>query len=202
MILRVGLTGSIGMGKSQTAELFAEQGLPVYDADAEVHRLYGPGGAAVPLIREAFPEAVVEGRVDRQKLAAVVLSDPEALRRLERLIHPLVHRAEQEAVARAEREGADMIVLDIPLLFEKKREGEVDVIVVVSAPADVQRQRVLERPGMTADKFEAILSKQVPDAEKRRRADFVIETDQGLDHARAQVRNVIAALRRRHRGQT
>ena len=196
-MLKIGLTGSIGMGKSQTAELFAEQGVPVYDADAEVHKLYDRGGAAVPLIEKAFPGTVHEGRVDRQKLAAAVLGNPQALKRLEALIHPLVHLAEQAAIAKAKKAGADMIVLDIPLLFEKHRADNVDAIVVVSAPYKVQRARVLERPGMTADKFEAILGTQMADAEKRRRADFVVETDQGLDHARAQVKAIIKALRQR-----
>jgi len=188
----LGLTGSIGMGKSTTARMFEEEGVPVHDSDATVHKLYR--GAAVEPIRARFPAAVVDGAVDREKLAAEVLGKPDALRELEKIVHPLV-RAETEAFLRKHREdGTEIVVLDIPLLFETHGEGRVDRIVVVSAPAEVQRERVLARPGMTVEKFEAILKRQVPDAEKRARADFVVDTGKGMDAARAQVRDIIGQL--------
>lgn len=193
----IGLTGSIGMGKSTTAAMFAAAGAPVHDADAQVHALYDVGGAAVPLIAETFPEAVVDGRVDRAALSRAVVGDPEALRRLERIVHPLMGEARAAFFDEARKAGKDLVVVDVPLLFETGGEQNVDVVVVVSAPAEVQRQRVLERPGMTAEKLDAILARQIPDAEKRRRADYVIDTGQGLEHARAQVNEVIADLRRR-----
>lgn len=188
----LGLTGSIGMGKSTTARMFEEEGVPVHDSDATVHALYR--GAAVEPIRARFPAAVVDDAVDREKLAAEVLGKPDALRELEKIVHPLV-RAETEAFLRKHREaGTKIVVLDIPLLFETHGEGRVDRIVVVSAPAEVQRERVLARPGMTVEKFEAILKRQVPDAEKRARADFVVDTGKGMDAARAQVRDIIGQL--------
>ena len=188
----LGLTGSIGMGKSTTARMFEEEGVPVHDSDATVHALYR--GAAVEPIRARFPAAVVDGAVDREKLADEVLGKPDALRELEKIVHPLV-RAETEAFLRKHREdGTEIVVLDIPLLFETHGEGRVDRIVVVSAPAEVQRERVLARPGMTVEKFEAILKRQVPDAEKRARADFVVDTGKGMDAARAQVRDIIGQL--------
>lgn len=188
----LGLTGSIGMGKSTTARMFEEEGVPVHDSDATVHALYR--GAAVEPIRARFPAAVVDSVVDREKLAAEVLGKPDALRDLESIVHPLV-RAETEAFLRKHREaGTKIVVLDIPLLFETHGEGRVDRIVVVSAPAEVQRERVLARPGMTVEKFEAILKRQVPDAEKRARADFVVDTGKGMDAARAQVRDIIGQL--------
>ena len=188
----LGLTGSIGMGKSTTARMFEEEGVPVHDSDATVHALYR--GAAVEPIRARFPAAVVDDAVDREKLAAEVLGKPDALRELEKIVHPLV-RAETEAFLRKHREdGTEIVVLDIPLLFETHGEGRVDRIVVVSAPAEVQRERVLARPGMTVEKFEAILKRQVPDAEKRARADFVVDTGKGMDAARAQVRDIIGQL--------
>lgn len=188
----LGLTGSIGMGKSTTARMFEEEGVPVHDSDATVHALYR--GAAVEPIRARFPAAVVDGAVDREKLAAEVLGKPDALRELEKIVHPLV-RAETEAFLRKHREdGTEIVVLDIPLLFETHGEGRVDRIVVVSAPAEVQRERVLARPGMTVEKFEAILNRQVPDAQKRARADFVVDTGKGMDAARAQVRDIIGQL--------
>lgn len=193
MIL-LGLTGSIGMGKSTVAEMFRAEGAPVYDADAAVHRLYAEGGAAVGPVGEAFPEAIVEGAVDRERLSKLVLNDPEALQRLEHIVHPLVGAAQMQFLDDARRAGAPVVVLDIPLLFEKGGAARVDVIAVVSAPADVQRARVLARPGMTPEKFEAILAKQTPDAEKRARADFVIDTGVGVDETRAQVRAVLKAL--------
>jgi dephospho-CoA kinase len=196
MIL-VGLTGSIGMGKSETARMFRALGVPVYEADAAVHRLYNKGGSAVEPIEAAFPGVAKDGAVDRQELGKRVLADPEALKRLESIIHPLVGAEQRSFLQQAEDEGVSMVVLDIPLLFETGGEKRVDTVVVVSAPYEIQRQRVLERFGMTEEKFASILAKQTPDAEKRARADFVIETDKGLDHARDQVREVIAALKGR-----
>ncbi|MBK8456192.1 MAG: dephospho-CoA kinase [Phyllobacteriaceae bacterium] len=187
----LGLTGSIGMGKTTTAAMFADEGVPVHDADAVVHGLYsGPDSA---LVEAAFPGVVVDGAVDRTRLSAAVLGRPEALRRLEAIVHPLVRRAEQDFLAACRARGEKLVVLDIPLLFETGREKAVDAVVVVTAAADIQRQRVLDRPGMTPEKFAAILARQMPDAEKRRRADHVIDTGRGFDHARAEVRRVIAA---------
>ena len=188
----LGLTGSIGMGKSTTAKMFADAGVPVSDADRMVHALYA--GAAVTPIEKAFPGTVSDGVVDRDKLAATVLGNPARLRELEAIVHPLV-RAETDAfVERHRQAGAPLIVLDIPLLFETGGKDRVDRILVVTAPADVQRERVLSRPGMTEEKFEAILAKQVPDAEKRRRADFVIDTSRGMDAAREDVLRIVAEL--------
>jgi dephospho-CoA kinase len=188
----LGLTGSLGMGKSITARLFAEEGVPVHDADATVHRLYE--GDAVAAIEAAFPGTTGAGKVDRIKLAARVLGDAAALARLEAIVHPLVQDEERQLLAQAQAGGAKVAVLDIPLLFETGGDRRVDAVVVVSAPPEVQRARVLERPGMTIEKFEAILSKQMPDAEKRRRADFVVDTSQGFEAARAQVRAILAAV--------
>jgi dephospho-CoA kinase len=196
-MLLIGLTGSIGMGKSETARMFARLGLPVYDADAAVHALYAKDGAAVAPIEQAFPGVTSEGGIDRTKLSAKVLNDPAAMKRLEAIIHPLVGAAQIDFLEQAETKGAEMVVLDIPLLFETGGQARVDVVVVVSAPADVQRARVLQRPGMTAEKLDAILAKQTPDAEKRAKADFVVETGLGLDHALAQITAVVAALRGR-----
>ena len=193
----LGLTGSIGMGKSTTAEMFAAAGAPVYDADAEVRRLYAAGGAAVPLIEAAFPGVVREGAVDRGLLGEKVLGDPEALERLNGIVWPLMGAARAEFFRRAEADRIPLVVLDIPLLYETGGEKNVDAVVVVSAPADQQRERVLARPGMTPAKFEAILAAQLPDTEKRARADFVIDTSQGLESARRQVEEVLASLRAR-----
>ena len=188
----LGLTGSLGMGKSTTAQFFADAGVPVHDADAVVHRLYE--GEAAAAIEAAFPGTTVAGKVDRTKLGARVLGDAAALRRLEAIVHPLVQEAEQRLLAQAEAAGKMVAVLDIPLLFETGGDRRVDAVVVVSAPPEVQRARVLERPGMTAEKFDAILAKQMPDAEKRRRADFIVDTSQGFDAARAQVRAILDAV--------
>ena len=185
----LGLTGSIGMGKSATAKMFAEEGVPVHDADAVVHRLYE--GEAVPLIEAAFPGTTASGKVDREKLGKRVLGDTEAIKRLEQIVHPLVAAARDKFLGEAEKSGTTVALLDIPLLYETKGEGRCDAVVVVSAPADVQRQRVLARPGMTEQRFETIIAKQMPDAEKRRRADFVVDTSQGFDHARAQVHDIV-----------
>lgn len=191
----IGLTGSIGMGKSTTAAMFEAAGVPVYDADAEVHKLYAPGGAAVAPIEAAFAGVVREGMVDRAALSSRVLGDPSALKRLETIVHPLVGATRAGFFEAAKAKGADMVVLDIPLLFETGGERGVDAVVVVSAPADVQRERVMARAGMTEDKLDAILAKQTPDADKRARAHFVVDTGQGMDSARAQVAEIIAAMR-------
>ncbi|MGB3503160.1 MAG: dephospho-CoA kinase [Mesorhizobium sp.] len=188
----LGLTGSIGMGKSTTAKMFVERGVPVHDADAAVHRLYS--GKAAPLIEEAFPGTVRDGTVDRVELSKRVLGDTQAIKRLEAIVHPLVRADADEFLQAARDANAPFAVLDIPLLFETGGRGRVDKVVVVTAPANVQRERVLARPGMTADKFEAILARQVPDAEKRRQADFIVDTGQGLDHARRQVDGIVAQL--------
>ena len=188
----LGLTGSIGMGKSVTARLFAEAGVPVHDADATVHRLYE--GEAVPLIEAAFPGTTSDGKVDRTKLAARVLGDDAAIERLERIVHPLVREAEQRFLAEAGTRGAPVVVLDIPLLFETGGEKRVDAVVVVTAPPDLQRARALERPGMTEAKLDAILGKQMPDSEKRARAHFIVDSSRGLDSARDQVRGILQAV--------
>lgn len=198
-MIRLGLTGSIGMGKSTTAGLFAAEGVPVYDADAAVHALYAPGGAAVGPLGAAFPGVVVAGAVDRARLSEAVVGQPEAMARLEAIVHPLVRQAQIDFLGAAEAAGAPIVVLDIPLLFETGGDRFMDAVVVVSAPPEVQRARVLARPGMSPEKFEAILAKQTPDAEKRRRADYVIETGAGLEAAREQVRSVLAAARARGR---
>jgi dephospho-CoA kinase len=196
----LGLTGSLGMGKSTTAGFFAEAGVPVHDADAVVHRLYE--GEAVAAIEAAFPGTTAGGKVDRVKLATQVLDDPEALRRLETIVHPLVRAAETRFLADAQARGAPIVVLDIPLLFETASQQRVDATVVVSAPGEVQRQRVMARPGMTADKLDVLLARQMPDSEKRRQADFVVDTSGGLDAARAQVKEILRAVatmpKRRH----
>jgi dephospho-CoA kinase len=188
----LGLTGSLAMGKSATAKMFAEEGVPVHDADAAVHRLYE--GEAVPLIETAFAGTTAGGKVDRDKLGQRVLGDAAALKRLEGIVHPLVRKAEERFLTEAERKGASVAVLDIPLLYETGGEKRCDAVVVVSAPADVQRARAFERPGMTEAKFQAILGKQMPDAEKRARADFIVDSGQGLERARAQVRDILAKV--------
>lgn len=193
-MLIIGLTGSIGMGKSATAQMFARRGIPVCDSDAMVHGLYEKGGAAVDPVTAEFPQANLGGRIDREVLSRLVLGQPEALRRLERIVHPLVGMAQAKFLQDCASRGEKMVVLDIPLLLESGGPRRVDVIVVVSAPADLQRQRVLARPGMTPEKFEAILAKQVPDAVKRAKADFVIDTSQGFEYAEQQVDAVIRAL--------
>ena len=190
----LGLTGSVGMGKSVTARFFAEEGVPVHDADAAVHRLYA--GDAVAPIEAAFPGTTTGGKVDRVKLANRVLNDPAALLKLEGIVHPLVRREEERFLAEAKKLGAPIAVLDIPLLYETGAEKRCNAVVVVSAPPDVQRERVMARPGMTAEKFAAILAKQVPDAEKRRRADFVVDSSLGFDAAQQQVRDILAQIRK------
>lgn len=190
----LGLTGSIGMGKSATASMFAEAGVPVYDADAVVHALYEKGGAAVGPVGEVFAEAIVDGAVDRARLRDLVLPDPDALSRLNSLVHPLVGQSQIRFRQEAEATGAPLAVLDIPLLFETGGDGRVDYVGVVTAPEDVQRARVLARDGMTEAAFEAILAKQFPDADKRARADFVISTAFGFEFTRIHVEAIIAVL--------
>jgi dephospho-CoA kinase len=185
----LGLTGSLGMGKSVTAKMFAEEGVPVYDADAVVHQLYE--AEAAPMIEAVFPGTTFGGKVDRDKLAQRVLGSAEAVKELEGIVHPLVRRAEERFLAQAQRKGAGLVVLDIPLLFETGGDQRCDAVVVVSAPFAVQRARVFERPGMTEQKFASIVAKQMPDAEKRARADFVVDTSKGLEAARRQVRDIL-----------
>jgi dephospho-CoA kinase len=194
--LRIGLTGSIGMGKSETLRIFAALGLPVYDSDAAVHALYEEGGAAVPLVAAEFPPAVKNGKVDRAELSRQVIGDAARMRDLEALVHPLLAQARRNFLAR--HAEAEMVVLDIPLLFEIGADKEMDRIVVVSAPADVQQARVLARPGMTAEKLATLNARQWSDARKRAQADFVIETGEGLAHAQAQAEDIIARIRSGH----
>jgi dephospho-CoA kinase len=190
----LGLTGSVGMGKSATAKMFADEAVPVHDADAAVHTLYE--GEAVAPIEAAFAGTTANGKVDRAKLGERVIGHPDEMLKLERIVHPLVAKARDAFLAEADKRGASVAVLDIPLLYETGGERLCDAVVVVSAPADMQRQRVLERPGMTEAKFAAILAKQMPDAEKRARADFVVDTSRGFDAARAQVRDILARVSR------
>ena len=191
----LGLTGSIGMGKSTVAGIFRDLGVPVFDADAAVHEVYARGGAAVTPLQAAFPAAVIDGAVDRTKLSAEVIGKPDALLRLESIVHPLVQEVRNRFMAEAERRGDTLLVFDIPLLFETGGEKRCDETVVVSAPADVQRARVLARPGMTPEKFAAILAKQMPDADKRARATYVISTGGGLEETRAAVVALVSKLR-------
>ena len=190
----LGLTGSIGMGKSTTAAMFADEGALVWNADEAVHRLYAPGGAAVAPIAEAFPGVVVDGAVDRARLAEALGRDETAFRRLEAIVHPLVLRDRLSDLTAAAANGVRLAVLDIPLLFETGGDAAVDAVVVVTAPAEVQAERVLARPGMTRERLDAILARQLPDAEKRRRADFVVDTGHGLEAARAQVREIVGTV--------
>lgn len=190
----LGLTGSIGMGKSTTARLFAEEDVPVHDADAAVHALYE--GEAAPLVEVAFPGTTRNGKVDRALLANAVVGKTDAMKRLEAIVHPLVAQARDRFLAEARAAGAPVVVLDIPLLFETGGEKLVDAVVVVSATSDIQRQRVMERSGMTAEKFEALLAKQTPDAEKRRRADYIVDSGHGIEPARIQVREILAKVAR------
>lgn len=190
-MLLIGLTGSVGMGKSKTAGLFEAEGLPVYDADASVHALYEKGGAAVEPLSEAFPGAVRDGAVDRTVLAQKVLNDDAALDRLEAIVHPLAERMQQTFLEAQAAAGKRAVVLDIPLLLEKKFEDFVDLVIVVSASPEIQKKRVLARPGMTEEKFLSILEKQMPDAEKRQKADFIVDSSISVEDVRRQIREII-----------
>lgn len=190
----LGLTGSIGMGKSATAAMFAAAGVPVYDADAEVARLYAAGGAAVEPVGQMFPGVVKGGAIDREALRKAVIGKAEALAALEAIVHPLAAEAQKQIRAAAEARSAPFVLLDIPLLFETGGDKACDLVAVVTAPGDVQRKRVLSRPGMTPERFEAILAKQTPDAEKRAKADFVISTAFGFDFTRAHVAAIVELL--------
>ncbi|MGB3445794.1 MAG: dephospho-CoA kinase [Xanthobacteraceae bacterium] len=185
----LGLTGSIGMGKSTTAKMFAEAGVPVYDADATVHRLYE--GEAAAAIEAAFPGTTVNGKVDRALLSPRVVHDAEAMKQLESIVHPMLRAHHQQFLDDAEKSGASVAVVDVPLLYETGGENRVDAVVVVTTAPDVQRERILARDGMTPEKLDAILAKQLPDAEKRRRADFIVDTSHGLDPVRIRVREIL-----------
>ncbi len=194
------LTGSLGMGKSTAAKFFAEAGVLVHDSDAVVHALYA--GEAVPPVERAFPGSTTDGKIDRGKLAAMVINDAAALRRLEAIVHPLVSASRERFLADAQAQGAAIVVLDVPLLFETGAHCNCDAVVVVTAPPELQRQRAFERAGMTDEKFLALLAKQMPDAEKRRRADFIVDSSQSFDHTRAQIRDIlerVANMPRRQR---
>ncbi|WCK02001.1 dephospho-CoA kinase [Agrobacterium tumefaciens] len=188
----IGLTGSIGMGKTTTAKLFADEGVPVLDSDEVVHGLYR--AEAVPLIEAAFPGTTISGMVDRQKLGDILRQNPANFIRLEEIVHPLVRKRQEGFLAEAWKDNRSFALLDIPLLFETGAEGRVDKVVVVSCAPDIQRERVLSRPGMTEEKFEMILARQMPDAEKRRRADFVIDSGNGVEAARDQVKEILQKL--------
>ena len=185
----LGLTGSIGMGKSTTAKLFVEAGVPVYDADATVHMIYE--GEAAPAIEAAFPGTTVDGKVDRTKLSAKVVHDAAAMKRLEQIVHPMLRAYHQKFLDEAEQSGAPVAVVDVPLLFETGGEKRVDAVVVVTTSPEVQRERILARDNMTAEKLEAILARQLPDAEKRKRADFIVDTSHGLDPVRERIRDIL-----------
>jgi len=187
-MLILGLTGSIGMGKSTTAKLFAEAGVPVYDADAAVHEIYG--GEAAPAIEAAFPGTTVDGKVDRNRLSAKVVHDPAAIKQLEQIVHPMLRASRQQFLEEAERSGAGVAVVDVPLLFEAGGERHVDAVVVTTSP-ELQRERILARDNMTGVKLDAILARQLSDAEKRKRADFVVDTSNGLDPVRTQIRDIL-----------
>ena len=186
----LGLTGSIGMGKSTTASLFAEAGVPVYDADAAVHRLYE--GEAVTAIETAFPGTTANGKVDRNKLSAQVVHDPAAMKRLEGIVHPMLGASRQKFLQDAEQSGAPVAVVDVPLLFETGGEKRVDAVVVVTTSPELQRERILARPNMTEEKLQHILARQMPDAEKRKRAHFLVDTSHGLDPVRARIKDILA----------
>jgi dephospho-CoA kinase len=188
----LGLTGSIGMGKSTTAKLFAEAGVPVYDADAAVHQIYE--GEAAPAIEAAFPGTTIDGKVDRARLSAQVLHNPAAIKRLEQIVHPMLGASRQKFLDDAERSGAPVAVVDVPLLFETGGEKRVDAVVVVTTTPEVQRKRILARDNMTDEKLDAILARQLPDAEKRKRADFVVDTSHGLDPVRARIQDILAEV--------
>ncbi len=191
----LGLTGSIGMGKSTVGKMFEKEGIPIYNVDAEIHKLYQPGGAAVAPIEEAFPEAIIDGRVDRPTLSKLVLGDDAAIKRLEHIVHPLVGLDRSNFISDAEQNGHTFVLLDVPLIFETGGEKNFDTIIVVSAPKDIQRARVLARDDMTEEKFEAILARQTPDAIKREKADFVIDTNCSEEETYIQVQNLVRKLK-------
>jgi dephospho-CoA kinase len=191
-MLILGLTGSIGMGKSTTAKLFAEAGVPVYDADATVHHIYA--GEAAPAIEAAFPGTTIDGKVDRAKLSAKVVHDPAAIRQLEQIVHPMLRSYHQKFLEDAERSGAPVAVIDVPLLFETGGEKRVDAVVVVTTSPENQRERILARGSMTAEALDSLLARQLPDAEKRKRADFVVDTSHGLEPVRDQIRDILAEV--------
>ena len=199
-MLILGLTGSIGMGKSTTAKLFAEAGVPVYDADAAVHKIYE--GEAAPAIEAAFPGTTAGGKVDRVKLSAQVLHNPAAIKQLEQIVHPMLGASRQKFLDDAERSGAPVAVVDVPLLFETGGEKRVDAVVVVTTSPEAQRERILARDNMTCEKLDAILARQLPDAEKRKRADFVVDTSHGLDPVRARIRDILAEVAKMPRRRT
>jgi len=188
----LGLTGSIGMGKSTTAKLFAEAGVPVYDADAAVHKIYE--GEAAPAIEAAFPGTTVDGKVDRAKLSTRVVHDQAAIKQLEQIVHPMLGASRKKFLDDAEASGAPVVVMDIPLLFETGGEKRVDAVVVVSTDPATQRERILARGTMTSEALDGILARQLPDAEKRKRADFVVDTSHGLDPVRAAIRDILAEV--------
>ena len=193
----IGLTGSIGMGKSQTAQIFVDEGVPVYDADATVHELYAKNGAAVKPVGALFPSAVVDGAIDRQKLAAIVLKDADALKQLEDIVHPMARAAQVAFLQKHYAEGKAAVALDIPLLLEAGGSDRVDVVIVVSAPYEIQRARVLARPNMSEEKFNDIIKKQLPDEKKRELADFIVDSSVSIDDARRQVRDILEQLKSR-----
>ena len=191
----VGLTGSIGMGKTTTSNMFKEAGCPVFDADAAVHALYAKGGKAVPIIHAVFPDAIKDGAIDRARLGEHMRKDPLQLKVLESFIHPLMTESRAKFFEQAQKDNAEIIIMDVPLLFETGGDAYVDKVVVVTAPADVQRKRVMARPGMNAELLTSLLARQMPDAEKRKRADILIYTDKGLENARKQVHKILKDLR-------
>ncbi|WP_323760780.1 dephospho-CoA kinase [Maricaulis sp.] len=194
-MLRVGLTGSIGMGKSATAQLFRDAGIPVFDSDATVHALYAPGGAAVAPVAKAFPGVVVDGAIDRARLSEALKADPDGFGHLETIVHPLVNEARERFVIAEAALGHELVVFDVPLLFETGGDRQVDSVIVVHAPDDVRRARVLQRPGMTAARLDAIIARQMDDSTKLARADHVIETSAGMDDARRQVGDILKLLK-------
>jgi dephospho-CoA kinase len=196
----LGLTGSIGMGKSTTAKLFEEAGVPVYDADASVHRLYE--GEAAPAIEAAFPGTTADGKVDRNRLSAKVVHDAAAMKQLEQIVHPMLGASRRKFFDQAERSGAPVVVVDVPLLFETGGEKRVDAVVVVTTTPEIQRERILARDNMTGEKLDAILARQLPDAEKRKRADFVVDTSHGLDPVRLRIRDILEQAARMPRRRT
>lgn len=194
-MIRIGLTGSIGMGKSATAALFAEEGVAVFDSDAAVHRLYARGGAAIQPVSEAFGDVLTDGAIDRGKLSAVLRADPAGFGKLEAIVHPLVEAERARFMADAQARNIDLVLFDIPLLFETGGDAAVDVVVVCHAPDNVRRKRVLERPGMTEEKLDLILARQMSEPEKLKRAEYAVETSRGLESAREQVRDILADIR-------